>query len=99
MSYALTEKNIVLDVLGTLKSTASSYSKMILECGDMALRSEFQKQRDETEKAQYEVYKFAEKKGYYIPSATDTPMQVQQLKANLTEALSAKKQVECCTTC
>lgn len=30
MSYALTEKNIVMDTLGTLKSTASSYSKMIL---------------------------------------------------------------------
>lgn len=99
MSYALTEKNIVMDTLGTLKSTASSYSKMILECGDTKLRAEFQKQRDEVEQDQYNLYKFASKKGYYIASATDTPMQVQQLKGNLTEAMSAKKQVETCTTC
>lgn len=86
----MNEKEIALDVLGGLKATSANYSKMIVECGDLKLRETFQKQREEIEKFQYDLYKAIDRKGYYVASPQDTPQQVETLKANLTQALNSK---------
>lgn len=86
----MNEKDMVLDILTGLKSSIVSYAKMITECSDLNLRQIFQQMRNEAEESQYNLYKFAEKKGYYIPSPKDTDYEIQNLKTKLTQALTSK---------
>ncbi len=86
----MNERDMVLDILTGLKASIVSYAKMITECSDLNLRQLFQQMRNEAEEAQYNLYKFAEKKGYYIPSPKDTDYEIQNLKTKLTQALTSK---------
>ncbi len=86
----MNEKDMVLDILTGLKASIVNYAKMITECSDLNLRQIFQQMRNEAEETQYNLYKFAEKKGYYIPSPKDTDYEIQTLKTKLTQALTAK---------
>nr|WP_317357146.1 spore coat protein [uncultured Tyzzerella sp.] len=86
----MNEKDMVLDILTGLKANIVNYAKIITECNDLNLRQIFQQMRNEAEEAQYNLYKFAEKKGYYIPSPKDTAYEIQTLKTKLTQALTAK---------
>lgn len=87
----MNEKEMVLDILGCLKSDITNYTKIITECNDFNIRKTFQQMRNEAEDTQYNLYKIAEKKGYYIPAPKDTDFEVQNLKTKLTQALTAKK--------
>ncbi len=86
----MNEKDIVLDVLTGLKASVDSYGKMIVECCDLNLRQTFQQMRNEAEQSQYNLYKIAEKKGYYIPASKETDSEIQELKTKLTQCLTAK---------
>lgn len=86
----MNDKDIVLDVLTGLKASIDSYSKMIVECCDLNLRQTFQQMRNEAEQSHYNLYKIAEKKGYYIPSPKDTEYEIQELKNKLTQCITAK---------
>lgn len=86
----MNEKDIVLDVLTGLKASIESYAKMIIECCDLNLRQTLQQMRNEAEQSQYNLYKIAEKKGYYIPSPKDTDYEIQDLKSKLTQCITAK---------
>ena len=86
----MNEKDIVLDVLTGLKASIGSYAKMITECCDLNLRQTLQQRRNEAEQSQYNLYKIAEKKGYYIPSSKEADNEVQDLKSKLTQCLTAK---------
>jgi len=79
------EKDIVLDVLSGTKASLDSYAKVIMETANPTLRQTFQQMRDGDEKFQYDLYKIAEQKGYYVPS----PEASQQDMSHIRNSLSA----------
>jgi len=62
------EKDIVLDVLGSVKSSLAHYATFISETAHPTLRQTFQQMRDGDEKFQYDLYRIAADKGYYVCS-------------------------------
>lgn len=84
------EKDMVLDVLSSTKASIGSYAKVITECADQNLRRTFQQMRDGDEKFQYDLYKIAEQKGYYIPASSASPQESSQLKTTLTNSSMGK---------
>ena len=79
------EKEMVLDVLADLKAGIANYAKIITECSDPELRKTFQQMRDGDEKFQYELYKIADQKGYYIPSQKADDRECKNVKKCLCE--------------
>lgn len=79
------EKDMVMDVLSSTKASLNSYAKTIIECCDQNLRTTFQQMRDCDEKFQYDLYKLAEEKGYYVPSPASNQQDLNTLKSQLTQ--------------
>ena len=79
------EKDIVLDVLGGVKSSLSHYATFISETANPSLRQTFQQMRDGDEKFHYDLYKIAEQKGYYATS----PAADNQAISNVRNALTS----------
>jgi len=77
------EKDIVLDVLGGVKASLSGYATFISETANPTLRQTFQQMRDGDEKFQYDLYKIAEQKGYYVPSPMADPHAITSVKSAL----------------
>ena len=82
------EKDIVLDILSGTKASLSNYAKVIMETANPTLRQNFQQMRDGDEKFQYDLYKIAEQKGYYITSPDATQQDMQSVKQCLTSGAS-----------
>ncbi len=80
------EKDMVLDILSGVKASIGNYAKVITECCNQNLRQTFQQMRDGDEKFQYDLYKIAEQKGYYIPSPAVNPQDATTVKSKLTQA-------------
>ncbi len=80
------EKDMVLDVLSGTKASIGMYAKVITECCDQNLRKTFQQMRDNDEKFQYDLYKKAEEKGYYIPSPTASQQESSTIKSSLMQS-------------
>ncbi|MDR3091568.1 MAG: spore coat protein [Clostridiales bacterium] len=80
------EKEMVLDALSSAKASIGSYSKVITECADQNLRRSFQQMRDGDEKFQYDLYRIAEQKGYYITSPDATAQETSTIKNSLTDS-------------
>lgn len=87
----MTEKDMVLDILTGVKASIANYAKAITECCDLNLRQTFQQMRNSDEQFQYDLYKIAEKKGYYIKSPEETQENCQNIKIQLTQALTQYK--------
>jgi len=85
----MNEKDMVLDVLSGVKASLGGYAKMITECDDQNLRQTFQKMRDGDEQFQYDLYKIAEQKNYYVPGASANALETSELKAKLQAACAA----------
>ena len=79
------EKDMVMDILSGTKASIGNYAKMITECSDPTLRQTFQQMRDGDEQFQYNLYKVAEKKGYYHPAPPATQEQMTCIKNNLSQ--------------
>ncbi len=86
------EKDMVLDILSGTKASISNYAKVITECCDQNLRQTFQQMRDSDEKFQYDLYKIAETKNYYMPSPVAGQNDVQQIKSFLSQGAQAGAQ-------
>ena len=82
------EKDIVLDVLGGVKSSLSCYATFISETANPNLRQTFQQMRDGDEKFQYDLYKIAEQKGYYATSPQADQSTISSVKQSLTSSPS-----------
>ncbi len=78
------EKEMVSDVLGTLKSSLSNYGRVIGECEDQELRQTIQQIRNKCEHYQYEMFKIAEQKNYYKPAQQASDHQIQQIRSDVT---------------
>lgn len=79
------EKDMVLDILGGAKASLGNYAKCIIECNDQGLRQTFQQMRNSDEKFQYDLYKTAEQKGWYIPSPQASSQDMTGIKSQLSQ--------------
>ena len=77
------EKTMVNDILSCVKSDLTAYQTAISECENMQLRQTFQQIRNNDESFQYELFKVAEAKGYYMPAAKATVTEIQAVKTQL----------------
>lgn len=78
------EKDMVNDVLSSLKSSLTNYSRAIAECSDQELRQTLQQIRNQDEQFQYQLYKLAEQKNYYQPAQKASDQQVSQIRSQVT---------------
>ncbi|MDR1067052.1 MAG: spore coat protein [Clostridiales bacterium] len=85
------EREMVLDVLSGTKASIGNYARVISECCNPTLRQTFQQMRDGDEKFQFDLYKIAEQKGYYITAPTVSEQDSTTVKSKLTQA-SAQQQ-------
>ena len=79
----MNEKDIVLDVLSGLKSGLAGYAQFISETANPQLRQTFQQMRDGDEKTQYDLYKIASQKGYYVNSPAANESDMNMLRSTL----------------
>ena len=79
----MNEKDIVLDVLGSVKAGLSGYATFISETDNPTLRQTFQQMRDGDEKFQYDLYKIAAQKGYYVCSPMEDQQAISSVKSSL----------------
>ncbi len=77
------EKYMVNDVLESTKSSLKDYQSAIVETANMELRQTFQNLRNSEESFQYELFKLAESKGYYVPAENANQEQIQKVKSEL----------------
>lgn len=77
------EKYMVNDILECTKSGLKDYEGAILETANMELRQTLQTLRNSNESFQYELFKLAESKGYYVPAENAKPDEIQKVKNEL----------------
>ena len=77
------EKTMVNDILEETKSNLISYQGAISETENMELRQTMQQIRNNSESLQYELFKIAKVKGYYISSQETTVMEMDLVKTEL----------------
>ena len=78
------EKTMVNDILNGVKSELTTYQGVISEAENMQLRQTIQQIRNNDESFQYELFKIAQAKGYYVPAQ----------KASVTEINTVKNEVQ-----
>ena len=77
------EKTMVNDILGSVKADLTAYQTAISEAENVGLRQTFQQIRNNDESFQYELFKLAQTKGYYVPAQKATVTEINTVKANL----------------
>ena len=77
------EKTMINDVLTGIKAGLTAYQTAISEAENMQLRQTFQQMRNNDESFQYELFKIAQSKGYYVPAAQATVTEIQAVKTEL----------------
>ena len=77
------EKTMVNDILSSVKSDLTAYQTAISESENMNLRQTFQQIRNNDESFQYELFRIAQTKGYYVPSQKATVTEINNVKTNL----------------
>lgn len=77
------EKYMVNDILECAKNSITTYSNAITEASDMNFRQTMQNLRNNTESFQYELFKLAESKGYYIPAEPAKQAEINKIKENI----------------
>lgn len=77
------EKTMMNDVLANVKSGLTAYQTAISETENMQLRQTFQQIRNNDESFQYELFKIAQSKGYYIPAQKATTTEINTVKTEL----------------
>ena len=77
------EKTMVNDILGNVKADLTAYQTAISVSENMGLRQTFQQIRNNDESFQYELFRIAQTKGYYVPSQKATVTEINNVKTNL----------------
>ena len=78
------EKYMVNDILDGTKNEIKNYTSAIVETENMELRQALQTIRTNNESFQFELFKLANSKGYYTPSITAKPEQINNIKNTVT---------------
>ena len=84
------EKTMVNDILAGVKSDLTAYQTAISEAENMQLRQTFQQIRNNDESFQYELFKIAQSKGYYIPAQKATVTEINTVKQNCNRDVSKR---------
>lgn len=87
----MTERDMVMDILCGVKASISNYAKSITECCNLNLRQTYQQMRNGDEQFQYDLYKIAEQKGYYIQAPQASSNECQELKTKLTQVSTSQQ--------
>ena len=82
-NFNMDEKTMVNDILGCVKSDLTAYQTAISEAENMQLRQTLQQIRNNDESFQYELFKIAQSKGYYIPAQKATVTEINNVKTQL----------------
>ena len=77
------EKTMVNDILAGVKSDLTAYQTAISEAENIALRQAFQQIRNNDESFQYELFKIAQSKEYYILAQKATITKINNVKSNM----------------
>lgn len=77
------EKTMVNDILENVKASLNSYQMAICESENTELRQVLQTIRNTDESFQYELFKVAQTKGYYKPSAKANVNEINTVKTEL----------------
>lgn len=77
------EKYMVNDILENAKNSITTYSNTITETSNMNLRQTIQNLRNSTESFQYELFKLAESKGYYMPAENAKIEEINKVKNSI----------------
>ena len=77
------EKTMVNDILAGVKSDLTAYQTAISEAENISLRQAFQQIRNNDESFQYELFKIAQNKGYYIPAQKATVTEINTVKTEM----------------
>lgn len=79
----MNEKIMVNDILSDVKTGLTAYQTAITETENMLLRQTLQQLRNNDESFQYELFKIAQTKGYYIPAQKATITEINTVKTEL----------------
>ena len=79
----MAEKIMVNDILAGVKSDLTAYQTAISETENMQLRQTFQQIRNNDESFQYELFKIAQSKGYYVPAQKASVTEINKVKTEL----------------
>ena len=79
----MNEKIMVNDILSDVKTGLTAYQTAITETENMLLRQTLQQLRNNDESFQYELFKVAQNKGYYIPAQKATITEINTVKTEL----------------
>ena len=74
------DKEMASDILDLLKHHSMGLTKAALECSSTELRNAFFQMRQQTEQAQWELYRLMEQRGWYLPSGKADHSEVQRVR-------------------
>ena len=77
------EKTMLNDILEQTKSKLTCFQNAISETENIELRQTLKQLRDNLESFQYELFKVASSKGYYIPAQSVTEKEIQKVRKDL----------------
>ena len=77
------EKTMINDIIKDLKFSINDYQNAICECENIGLRQTLQQIRNNDESFQYELFKIAQAKGYYVPAQKATVTEINTVKTEL----------------
>lgn len=80
------EKAMVNDILESTKANLKEYQGAIIETSNLELRQTLQNLRNSSESFEYELFKLAESKGYYIPAQNATQDEIVKVKSEVTNS-------------
>ena len=78
------EKYMVNDILEGVKGELKTYQGVISEAANMQLRQTIQQMRNNCESFQYELFKVAQSKGYYVPAENAPQQEIEKVKNQFT---------------
>lgn len=79
------EKEMINDYLSGLNASLAGYGSIIAQTENEQLRQTIQQMRDQDEVRQYNLFKKAKEKGYYIPAQAATDSEVSIVKQQVSQ--------------
>ncbi|MGG7163856.1 spore coat protein [Clostridium ihumii] len=79
------EKEMISDYLAGINASLSAYGSIIAQTENDELRQTLQNMRNQDEARQYNLFKIAKEKGYYIPAQPATLEEINTVKNQLSQ--------------
>lgn len=86
MTRHMQDKEMVNDVLSSVKGSLTTYSTIISETANQQLRQTLQQIRNSDEQFQYQLFQMAEQKGFYTPAAQVSSSEIQQVRSQVSSS-------------